>query len=549
MMLKPSPKLVITRFLIFVILTAALMGPPSAMALPQGASVEQGKITILGTVCDSAGVPVNSASVTLEGKGQKLAELKTNSEGKFFFLVPEVGTYTVRVEKPGFRTEIADSLVLSTAEQKLLSLVLNKLDASPGALAFDEKPSFTIAGITDWSGAGGHGSDTSLRTSEALAKEIHALQTNRAEGQSSVAGTNHSPPNDSESKLRGTLDQDPRSFDANRQLGEFYFHSKKYREAIPLFEAAYRINPGDHDNAYDLALAYKGSGDYPRAKEQAGRLLLQVDKAELRLLLGDLDELLNDPLAAVREYERAAKLEPSEPNYFAWGTELLLHKGVQPAVEVFSKGSAAHPESARMLAGLGAALYASGSYDEAARKLCDAADRNSADPAAYFFMGKMQKGAAGALPCVEQKLAQFVQLQPANALAHYYYAVALWKRERESPNSLASFEQIQAVLQRALSIDPKLGEAYLQLGIMYSQRGSTQQAIAAYQRAIEANMNLGEAHYRLAQAYKIIGEQSKAQPEFQRYEQIAKTEAAEVERERRELRQFLVILKEQPGRH
>ena len=76
-----------------------------------------------------------------------------------------------------------------------------------------------------------------------------------------------------------------------------------------------------------------------------------------------------------------------------------------------------------------------------------------------------------------------------------------------------------------------------------------EQEDTAYQTAIDANQNLSEAHYRLAQAYKRIGEQSKAQDEFRLYEQIEKTEAAEIEQQRRELRQFLVVLKEQPAVH
>ena len=553
-MLKPLPDVVISRFLPCTLLIAVLMGIPGPLVFPQSTSAEQGTITIAGTVRDSAGAPIDGASVTLECKGQGPTELKTNTEGDFVFSALPAGAYAVRVERAGFRAAVAGSLVLSAGEQKHLHLVLESRGAvqpgssstppASGVLEFDEKPSFTIAGITDWSGSGGHGSDTSLRTSEALARDTRALQANKSEGQPK---SKNSAQDDSESRLRIAVTQTPASFDANRHLGEFYLHFERYQEAIPLLEAAYRLNPGDHDNAYDLALAYKASGDFPRAREQAQQLLRLDDKAELHRLLGDLDEKLNDPLGAVREYECAVRLGPSEENYFAWGTELLLHKGVQPAVEVFSRGATAHPDSARMLAGLGAALYAAGSYDEGARRLCDAADRNPADPAPYLFLGKMQKAATGPLPCIEQKLAQFAQVQPGNALAHYYYAVALWKRGRGTSKNSADFDRIEAVLQKALAIDHQLAEAHLQLGILYSERGSTEPAIGAYQRAIEANTNLGEAHYRLAQAYKRVGEQSKAQHEFQLYQQIEMAEAASLDRQRRELRQFLIVLKEQPA--
>ena len=107
-------------------------------------------------------------------------------------------------------------------------------------------------------------------------------------------------------------------------------------------------------------------------------------------------------------------------------------------------------------------------------------------------------------------------------------------------------QQAEALLEKAVTIDPELGEAYLQLGILYSERGDFGQAIRAYKKAIEVSPHLGEAHYRLSLTYKRIGEEAKAYQESQAYEQLKKTEAAAIERQRRALRQFLIILKDQP---
>ena len=99
----------------------------------------------------------------------------------------------------------------------------------------------------------------------------------------------------------------------------------------------------------------------------------------------------------------------------------------------------------------------------------------------------------------------------------------------------------------ASSLDPKLAEAYIQLGIMSSANGDNARAIIAYKKAIDVNPQSGEAHYRLGLAYKRIGEDAKAQQELQLYKQIDQTETAAVESQRRELRQFMIILKEQPA--
>src|SRR5437660_10591576 len=153
-------------------------------------------------------------------------------------------------------------------------------------------------------------------------------------------------------------------------------------------------------------------------------MLASSKRADLHRQLGDVDEQMNDSLAAVHEYERATQLDPSEQNYFAWATELLLHRAIQPAVEVFTKGAAKYPHSERMLAGLGAALYASGLYAQAAEQLCAASALKPSDSTPYLFLGRMVQAYAKALPCAKESLTRFAYERPDSAVANYYYALA-----------------------------------------------------------------------------------------------------------------------------
>ncbi len=488
---RPSSATIHNRCrLALLVLTVALVSLSAVTSLAQ-TSQQRDAITVEGTVRSSAGAPVAGASVWLQGQGQsKPVETKTNPDGSFVFSPGRAGTYTVWAEKSGLRSRVSDSLVLSAGDKRRVDLILAN---APGAsMELKDEPNFTVAGVTDWSNVGLHGSDTNSRTSEALAKDTLTLKSGAPEKKSAGASA------------------------------------------------------GTPAGKYEPALECSAKGDFVQAREQVRKALASEDDEEGHRLLGDLDERLGDPLDAVREYERAARMYPSEQNYFDWGTELLLHKAAQPAVEVFTAGSDKHPSSSRMLAGLGAALYASGSYDEAARRLCDASDLRPADPAPYLFLGKMAKTAPAPLPCSEEKLARFARDQPANALANYYYALALWKGQRGSENP-AGLQRAEALLEKAVMLDPRLGEAYVQLGILYSDRGGFQQAIQVYKKAIAVSPDLGEAHYRLSLAYKRIGEESKAHEELQAYERVEKTETAAIEQQRRELRQFLIILKDQPA--
>jgi tetratricopeptide (TPR) repeat protein len=411
--------------------------------------------------------------------------------------------------------------------------------SASGQPEFFDEPQFTVAGVTDTTNLGGHGSDTVLRTKEALAKETASLSkgsSTKTQPFASVAAT--------EKSLRETAEHNPENFEANHRLGKLLVEDGQAREGLPYLERAAGLNPGHYENAYLLARAYADLGKYENARTRVRAVLAQHDKAELHHLLGDVEEKLNHPLEAVREYQRAAELDPSEANLFDWGAELLMHRAAEPAIEVFTKGNRLFPRSVRMLVGLGVAWYTRGSYEQAARHLCEASDLNPSDANPYLFLGKILSVESIQSEGLVDRLGRFVRLQPENALANYYYALSLWKR-RKGPEDTENLAQVEALLEKAVHLDPKLGAGYLQLGILYLERGDFPKAISAYQKAIEASPRSAEAHYRLAQAYKRKGESVKAQKELQLYDHISTETAQEVERERREVRQFVYTLRGQ----
>ena len=237
-----------------------------------------------------------------------------------------------------------------------------------------------------------------------------------------------------------------------------------------------------------------------------------------------------------------AVLEPGEPEdsprviaQAGPRAAVMLHRAADQAVEVFTTGHRLFPRSIRMLLGLAVALYSRGSYDQAAQRFFEAADLNPSDPAPYLFLGKISNGPITDSPGFAERLERFARLQPENAWANYYYAATL---TRTSPKA-------RALLENAVRLDPKLGAAFLLLGIVYAEEGNLTKAISAYQSAIEATPPMEEAHYRLAQAYRKTGETVKAQKELELYQQLSQQSAQKLERERGEIQQFVFELKHQ----
>src|SRR5580693_599360 len=225
-------------------------------ALVSLALLAQSGIPVDGTVRDSHGQPVSNAAVRLKTERQTFTA-NTGTDGRYRFQAVPAGSYTLHAEFSG-RGEVTFG-PFTLSERKTVDLTL-----SPAKPEFFDEPTFIVAGVSDGSARGGHGSDAILRSSEALTKAAASL-----------------------------------------------------------------------------------------GKEST------VDRA---------------PLEAVREYQRAAELDPSERNLFDWGAELLAHRAHDPAIEVFTRGNRLFPKSTRMLLGLAVAYYAKGSYDQAAQRFFDATD-------------------------------------------------------------------------------------------------------------------------------------------------------------------------------
>ena len=351
-----------------------------------------------------------------------------------------------------------------------------------------------------------------------------------------------------EAEFKKALDLEPQNYDANHNLGELYVRAGKVPAATPYLEQAQRINPAAYDNGYDLAIAYIVSNRLPDARQLLQTLLKQKDSAELHNLLAEVEEKDGKFVAAANEYELAAHLDPSEGNLFDWGSELLLHRTLDPAITIFEKAAERYPNSPRMAIGLGIAYYSRGNYDNAVKSLLHAADLTPADPRVYPFLSRAYDSSPSQADDVIARFRRFAQQQPNNGRAQYYYAMSLWKGKRAQDSNL-DLAQIGVLLKKAITLDPSLAEAHLQLGNLHSDQQKYADAIPEYQRALELNSDLADAHYRLGQAYVHIGEKDKAQEQLQVYQKLREQHLADLDKQRAEVRQFVYAAKDaQPAR-
>ena len=425
---------------------------------------------IEGKVCDRGNRPLASATVVLEGPaaGQSVST-STDAQGNFRFTGISTGTYRLRAKLPDFAEEVEGPFPITAKETKSLVLNLRKVnpdtsrEKAASEIPFSDETHFTVAGVTDTTSLGGHGSDPVRRNSDALSRDAARLA-----------------------------------------------------------------------NPKDLA---GGAAEEVRLREK----LKKQDDADVRFQLAELEEKSGRSLEAVNDYQRAAEMEATEPHLFAWGAELLLHRAYDPAIEVFTKGRGLYPDSMRMILGLGSAIYASGASEKAMEVFLEACDVAPSEETPYLFLGKVQKTEKVLPDGWTERLKRFVSLYPENALAHYFYAVALMKK----PSNAEGGSQTESQLKEATRLDPHLGDAYLELGILASQRDDTTNAIFYLQQAVANTPLPDDAHYRLAQVYRRMGDAEKARQESDLYKETNAKKQEQIERERHELQQFVYTLREQ----
>jgi tetratricopeptide (TPR) repeat protein len=454
----PIASRVIRIFGVYVALTALSVVTTHS----QNKNSEKSAI-VTGTVCDSEHRAVENATVSLESDDHAHKfTVQSDSRGRYRFEAVPAGSYELRAIKSGYAVAKNGPFILHKRESKSLELRLPVEDAASTAqdnseaVNFSDEIHFNVAGVSDPSNLGGHGSDTVLRTKETLAKETASL--------------NH--------------------------------------------EAA--IQPNNYSNPAE-------------------------ELANTHARLAEVAESEGRPLDGVHEYQKAAELQPNENHLFAWGADLLLHRAFEPALEVFTNGHRLYPSSVRMLLGLSVATYDQGAIEQGKKLLLEACDLNPTDPNPYLFLGKLQEAEKIEPPGWPERFARFVRLHPENPLAHYYYAVALDKQGPISEN----LGIMESELKTAIKLDPQLGGAYLELGILYSQRKDYPGTILAFQKAIEITPLPAEAHYRLGQVYGRMGDVEKAGKEIELFKQISEQKKSEAERERHKIQQFVYTLRSQ----
>jgi tetratricopeptide (TPR) repeat protein len=322
---------------------------------------------------------------------------------------------------------------------------------------------------------------------------------------------------------------------AETNLAHAYMETGQAARAAQAFAAAAALGPLDADTTHDRALALVESNDAAGAKQVLDAVPQQNRNDATEELAGEVEERLGDYRRAEEHFSQAAHLNPSEANIYAWVVELLRHFSWQPAVKIADYGIARYPASTRLKGARGVGLYADNRYKEAAEVFSAllAADPGNAMWAA--LLGRNCSLIADATVTACDRLLSFAAEHPRNAEAATYAATALLHQPADKRDNAKA----RALLEQAIAADPKLADAYYQLGVLEQEGAHWQESTAPLEKAIALKPDLAEAHYRLARAYSHLGRHEDAAKEIALQQRYSKEQRESVDARLKEVTTFL----------
>jgi tetratricopeptide (TPR) repeat protein len=294
-----------------------------------------------------------------------------------------------------------------------------------------------------------------------------------------------------------------------------------------------------------LALAQFKAGRLNDALVSAEKAKNLEDSADLEDLLGDIQEARGENLAAVKNYQVAVALAPTEEKYrLSLGLELLRHKSFDAARVVLKQTDTEHPNSWRTQFALGMLEYFEGKEDEASPILLRAANLSPEPAVVLKYVGDIEIGrAAGPDSSAVAKLCSYADLHPEEAKMQYYCGASLFQRDFAAQDK-ANLPDILRRLNFAAKQLPNEASAHCQIGKFHQWLDQWQEALREFETCARLDPDSAQAHYRLAQIYKHLGQAQRAEQEVKLFETASKRVADENARRDETMKSFLYTIQQ-----
>lgn len=243
------------------------------------------------------------------------------------------------------------------------------------------------------------------------------------------------------------------------------------------------------------------------------------DTAKILVFAAGVFFLDNDFLNAAIAYKKAEKIAPlDERSRFTLAMAYIrLQKQAWAAPEL-ERLTKEQPNNALYWYWLGRVDYDAQKYDQAVIKFSKAVALDAMMMRAYDNLGLCYDHLSNTEAAIKN-FRRAIELNRAQAKPSAWPLVNL-AGILIGKNEL---DEAQTLLIEAIRFDPKLPQAYYNLGQISEKQGKPIEAIESLNQAIALDPNYAEPHYTLSRIYQKQGDKEKAQQALAKFQELKKT--------------------------
>lgn len=316
---------------------------------------------------------------------------------------------------------------------------------------------------------------------------------------------------EAEAAWRAILKVHPNDPEPYAHLGLLEARQEHYQEAVPLYRKALSLGPKLPSVELNLGLALFKSGQLKESIAVFEPLRKSEPSAspqaqQLTLLIGMAHYGLAEYAAAAPYLKQAADRDSTSlPLLLALAHSYLWSKQYKDVMDVYHQILTLNPDSAEADMLAGEALDEMKDNEGSTKMFRAAAKADPKQPNVHFGLGYLlwtQKQYPEAASEFRAELAN----DPNHVQAMVYLA--------DSQIQMNQLDQVRPLLEKVEKLDPSLGLAHLDLGIIATDAGEHELALRELSQAAKLMPEDVNVHWRLGRLYRAMGNKEAAKAEF-----------------------------------